>query len=48
MATALSAVQRLALAYGEELDVLEVNPVLLAPSGPVALDAKLRLKESSG
>ena len=26
----------------EELEVLEVNPVLLLPEGPLALDAKLR------
>jgi acyl-CoA synthetase (NDP forming) len=47
LGTALVAVQRLALAYGEELEVLEVNPVLLAPGGPVALDAKLRLAAAS-
>lgn len=44
LATALEAVQRLALAY-ENLDVLELNPVLLLADGPVALDAKIRLRE---
>jgi acyl-CoA synthetase (NDP forming) len=43
LATAVAAIQRLALAYGEQLDVLEVNPVALLADGPVALDAKLRL-----
>ena len=43
--TAFDAVQRLALAYGPDLDTLEVNPVLLTADGPVALDAKLRLGE---
>jgi acyl-CoA synthetase (NDP forming) len=40
--TAVSAVTRLALAYGEDFEVLEVNPVLLLPDRPLALDAKLR------
>lgn len=40
--TALEAVQRLALGC-EDLDVLELNPVVLLPDGPVALDAKIRL-----
>jgi acyl-CoA synthetase (NDP forming) len=43
--TAISAIQRLALAYGPALGVLEVNPVLLTSEGPIALDAKLRLAE---
>jgi acyl-CoA synthetase (NDP forming) len=41
---AVSAIQRLALAYGSELSVLEVNPVLLTEAAPIALDAKLRLR----
>ena len=47
LATALDAVTRLALAYGDELEVLEVNPVLLLPDGPVALDAKLRTADGA-
>ena len=35
----------LALAYGEALSVLEINPVLLTPDRSVALDAKVRLGE---
>lgn len=42
LTTAVAAVARLALTYGEELEVLEVNPVLLLADGPLALDAKLR------
>lgn len=42
--TAVDAVQRLALAYGEDLDTIEVNPMLLLRDRPVALDAKLRLR----
>jgi succinyl-CoA synthetase beta subunit len=42
LATAVDAIGRLALAYGEELEVLEVNPVLLLADRPLALDAKLR------
>jgi acyl-CoA synthetase (NDP forming) len=42
LGTAVAAIARLAAAYGEELDVLEVNPVLLLPDRPLALDAKLR------
>jgi acyl-CoA synthetase (NDP forming) len=42
LGTAVEAIGRLALAYGEELSVLEVNPVLLLEGGPEALDAKLR------
>jgi acetate---CoA ligase (ADP-forming) len=41
---AVSAIQRVALAYGSELSVLEVNPVLLTEAAPIALDAKLRLR----
>ena len=46
LAVAVGAIERLARGYGDDLDVLEVNPVLLLPGGPVALDAKLRLKEA--
>jgi acyl-CoA synthetase (NDP forming) len=42
LGTAVDAITRLALAYGEEFEVLEVNPVLLLPDRPLALDAKLR------
>lgn len=40
--TVVESAQRLALAYGDELDILELNPVLLSDDGPFVLDAKLR------
>lgn len=39
----VEAIQRLALAYGDRLDVLEVNPLLVAGERAIVLDAKLRL-----
>jgi len=42
-AVGIAAIQRLALAYGQDLDVLEVNPLLVLRDRVVALDAKLRL-----
>jgi acyl-CoA synthetase (NDP forming) len=39
----VEGIQRLALAYGAELDTLEVNPLVILGDRAIALDAKLRL-----